>query len=319
LAPRGRTMAAAPLAFAVGAGALAGSAFVALQEHGRLQRRADFRAGDQRLQELLQNASGAGSALRLPQQLQEAPPVWVLMVHIGEAKLSQRLKAKRLRVVVKYGNQGWSLKRESKELRPATTGDDDRPSVSFNETFAFLLRRGVAPTVRLRLKARGRTVAQTLSKKDFVLNLDPSTQYYEERLWRMASVQGQSNRTVGTMQVVVEVRPFTLSDLCSYGFNVGRVVPQVTIGDVVAERQSGPMVQGEAVRASPVIIIQQQEERARRLQEEQPTSETDSEADTATGSEADTATGSEAESSESECRGSSRRNTCPNFPWHCPD
>jgi len=244
-----------------------------------MRRVADMRAIDRREQQLLMQAGSAP----VPSFLQEGPPVWVLMVHLGEGKLSEKLLGKCLKIVVKYGERGWSLQRETRETW-SMHAKDGQGLVTFNETCVFLLRRGLARLLRLRLVKCGRR-SRAVAKQDIMLNLDRSMPYYQEGLWKMIGFAGEQVRSLGSLRIVVEVRPFTLDDLCCHGINVGRVVPKVQLGDVADPRRPDlPLLQGSAVMPSPEAVIarQQAQERAQQLRNETPIrGDTDSEPETA--------------------------------------
>lgn len=316
-------MAVSPLVVAMGAGAVAGASFAVLQERDRRQRLARMRAADSREQAMLAQA-GASASLLPPEDF---PPVWVLLVHVSEAKLSEKLLAKHLKVVVKYGDCGWSLRRETREVWSTDAHDGQGPSAAFNETCVFLLRRGIAPVLRFRLVKRGRTSLWRLAaKQDVGLALEPNTPYFHELLWKLFNFSGLQAGRLGSVRIVIEVRPFALSELCAYGVNVGHVMPKVGLGDV-ARQPSMPLLQGEAVRASPEVVFAQQEaqERAQRLREEVPGPDPESPEESDSMAEAvesvdgsSSASGDDTSEAENSSADEQRRSSlCPGF-FHCP-
>jgi len=267
-----------PLVVAVGAGAVAGTAFTAMQEREIQQREAALRAPDLRGQHNLLDQAAAIPAL------QAEAPVLALLVHLGRARLGKRLLAKRLKVVIKFGARGWSLLRESREVW--STDDGQGPSVDFNETFVFLMRRGIAPVLRARLVRCGRTGDRPLAKLEMPLETLP---FHQDQLWKMISHSGGTAQLHGSLQLSIEVRDFSLQELYDRNLSVGCVEPKIHLGHVADRKQPlPPLLQGVQVEES-------REAAERRLREEQPHTETESEAESSEPSSSGTSSGSDAD------------------------
>jgi len=325
-------MAVTPMLLAVGAGAAAGSAFLVMQEQQRLQRVAAMREMDKREQDMLLRSGNSISSIsngRIAQRLQDAPPVWVLMVRLGEAQLSDKLLGKKLKVIVKYGDRGWSLKRETKEVLCTKGTDGQGPVAAFNENCIFLLRQGIALRVRLRLVREGRTRRHVLAMQDFMLNIG-SSPIWHEATWKIVGKGTASRQRLGSIRLGLEVRNFSIDELCSHGINVGQVVQRVRLADVTGRREM-PLLQGQAIQASPEALVAEQrraeegrqaEERLQTLQEEAPGAESDSEAEdevVVAGAESGTGDSSSEGSSEAESSSEEGRRShspCPHL-LHC--
>eukprot|EP00930_Biecheleria_cincta_P097353 TRINITY_DN89077_c0_g1_i1.p1 TRINITY_DN89077_c0_g1~~TRINITY_DN89077_c0_g1_i1.p1 ORF type:complete len:304 (+),score=41.82 TRINITY_DN89077_c0_g1_i1:54-914(+) len=151
----------------------------------------------------------------------EEAPVQLLIVHLRRAQLRRRLLGETLKVRVKYGDPGVSIRCDTREVhvRPPPVSPAakfvrrldcpaDHPTVpvDFGTTFLFLGHRNSPNCVRLRLMRRS-MLARTIAKAE--LRLPPLVQC---RPWEEFSVdlEGQSVdhpvELLGTLELALESR-----------------------------------------------------------------------------------------------------------------
>eukprot|EP00928_Gymnodinium_smaydae_P062264 TRINITY_DN4616_c0_g1_i1.p1 TRINITY_DN4616_c0_g1~~TRINITY_DN4616_c0_g1_i1.p1 ORF type:complete len:452 (-),score=82.44 TRINITY_DN4616_c0_g1_i1:161-1516(-) len=235
---------AGPLTFAVGAGALAGSAFAMYQESERRHIVNSVRENDAQMQDLLGDVEELQRLNFSRSGMSDDTYVWVLLVHVGDAHVSRRLHGKHLRVRVKYGAQGWSLRRATESVQ-AVTNSEGLCHVPFNQTLAFVWRRSVSPIIRLRLfTTAARYVELTLGKTEFTFKFTGIAGFQEKDL----HLEGSATGSGSTLRVVAEMRAVRLGDIREHGFSVGQVVPPPRLAEPTAMY---PLLKGEAVEAAP--------------------------------------------------------------------
>lgn len=244
----GQAAMAAPLLVYAGASALAGGVFMALGEAERVQRISAMRQRDVRLQQLLRTAGSPN--LRLPEDVSNVPPMWVLIVVVGETALvSPKVARGRFQMQVKYGRAGWSLRRSTPVL--TATRNEGRPgqlALHFQETCVFLFRRDLEPVIRLRLLRHGRLRGHTMAKKDLALTFEGPGPFFHELVVQME--KGGSPPVCAT-RLAVELRPVILTDLMQHGLNVGQVVQGVGLAEALQSEPPPPVIMGEAVARAP--------------------------------------------------------------------